>query len=80
MKIIDQLKSTGYNVSDNPNTSLIYAFRDNAGRDIDNLSFTPDRGVIQPQAPQSPSPQRPEGNRRRQKIPVIPEEDEVQHR
>ena len=58
MKIIDQLKSTGYNVSDNPNTSLIYAFRDNAGRDIDNLSFTPDRAVLQQQEPQPSSPRR----------------------
>ena len=51
------MKSTGYKVLENPNTNLIFAFRDNAGRDIDNLSFTPERGDLQPPAP--------EGNRRR---------------
>ena len=32
--------TTGNNVSEHPQTSLIYAFRDNSGRDIDNLSLT----------------------------------------
>ena len=43
-KIIDQLKATGYDISDNPRTSMIYANRDNTAHETDNLPFLPASG------------------------------------
>ena len=37
-KIIDQLKNTGY-VSEKPHSSLIYAFKESQGRQMDTLPF-----------------------------------------
>ena len=38
-RIIDQLKCSGYDVSEKPHSSLIYSLRDCAGRQMDTLPF-----------------------------------------